>query len=53
MPIDAPAVPPTRPDPDGHVGSAIEAPQLEVDETVPPRPEEEIADAIRATEQDG
>lgn len=36
------------PDPHGHVGADIEVPVLEVDETVPPRPEEEIADAARS-----
>ena len=39
---------PTRPDPHGHVGEQIEVPRLEVDESVPPRPEEEIADVARA-----
>lgn len=37
-----------RPDPHGHVGAEVEVPHLEPDETVPPRPEEEIADALRA-----
>ena len=36
---------PEHPDPHGHLGAEIEVPHLEVDETVPPRPEEEIADA--------
>lgn len=37
-----------QPDPHGHVGAEVEVPHLEPDETVPPRPEEEIADAARA-----
>jgi hypothetical protein len=37
-----------RPDPHGHVGPDVEVPHLEVDESVPPRPEEEVADAARA-----
>lgn len=37
-----------HPDPHGHVGAEIEVPHLEADESVPPRPEEEIADALRA-----
>ena len=37
------------PDPHGHVGADVEVPHLEADETVPPRPEEEIADVLRAT----
>ncbi len=37
----------TAPDPHGHQGSDVEVPHLEVDETVPPRPEEEIADVAR------
>ena len=35
------------PDPHGHVDAEVEVPHLELDETVPPRPEEEIADATR------
>ncbi len=38
---------PVQPDPQGHLGEDIEVPHLEQDETVPPRPEEEIADAER------
>lgn len=38
---------PLSPDPHGHVGAEVEVPHLETDETVPPRPEEEIADALR------
>ncbi|WP_182113916.1 MULTISPECIES: hypothetical protein [unclassified Actinotalea] len=38
---------PVAPDPHGHVGAEIEVPHLEVDETVPPRPEEEVADVAR------
>jgi len=34
-------------DPHGNRGPEIEVPHLEVDESVPPRPEEEIADATR------
>lgn len=37
-----------HPDPHGHVGTEIEVPHLEADESVPPRPEEEIADAVRS-----
>jgi hypothetical protein len=40
------------PDPHGHVGSEIEVPHLEVDPSVPPRPEEEIADAARQQPRD-
>lgn len=40
-----------HPDPHGHLGAEIEVPHLEVDESVPPRPEEEIADAVRAGDQ--
>lgn len=36
------------PDPHGHLGAEIEVPHLEADETVPPRPEEELADALRS-----
>ncbi len=36
---------PEHPDPHGHLGEQIEVPHIETDETVPPRPEEEIADA--------
>ena len=39
---------PISPDPHGHVGADIEIPTIEVDENVPPRPEEEIADASRS-----
>lgn len=39
---------PISPDPHGHVGADIEIPTIEADETVPPRPEEEIADASRS-----
>lgn len=47
--IELPAVGPvTHPDPHGHTGAQIEVPHLEADESVPPRPEEEIADAVRA-----
>ena len=42
------SIPSTSPDPHGHVGSAVDVPHLELDETVPPRPEEEIADVLRA-----
>ncbi|HWS58857.1 MAG TPA: hypothetical protein VN257_09975 [Actinotalea sp.] len=41
-----------HPDPHGHLGAEIEVPRLEVDETVPPRPEEEIADALRSSATD-
>lgn len=34
-------------DPQGHVGPQIEVPHLEADESIPPRPEEEVADASR------
>ena len=36
--------------PDHHIPSADEpsVPELEADETIPPRPEEEIADVLRA-----
>ncbi|WP_157496978.1 hypothetical protein [Leifsonia sp. Leaf264] len=36
--------------PDHHIPSADEPsfPELEADETIPPRPEEEIADVLRA-----
>jgi len=34
--------------PAGHDGHAHEVPELEYDESVPPRPEEEIADAARS-----
>lgn len=44
---------PTTPDPHGHVGEQVEVPHLEADETVPPRPEEEIADAVRGTLRPG
>ena len=37
----------TAPDPHGHVGHEVEVPHLEADESVPPRPEEEIADVAR------
>lgn len=37
-----------HPDPHGHVGPDVEVPHLEVDESVPPRPEEEVADVARA-----
>lgn len=37
----------TAPDPHGHVGADVEVPHVELDETVPPRPEEEIADVAR------
>ena len=35
---------------EGHIPSADEpsVPELEADETIPPRPEEEIADVLRA-----
>jgi hypothetical protein len=35
---------------EGHIPSADEpsVPELELDETIPPRPEEEIADVLRA-----
>lgn len=36
-----------HPDPHGHVGAQIAVPHLEIDETVPPRPEEDVADAAR------
>ncbi|WP_202627685.1 hypothetical protein [Cellulomonas sp. APG4] len=39
------------PDPHGHRGAEIEVPHLEADETVPPRPEEELADAVRSDER--
>lgn len=32
----------------GHDGHSHEVPELEYDESVPPRPEEEIADAARS-----
>lgn len=35
------------PDPHGHLGPEVEVPHLEPDETVPPRPEEEVADVAR------
>ncbi|MDO8120588.1 hypothetical protein Q6346_04585 [Isoptericola sp. b490] len=38
----------THPDPHGHTGAQIEVPVLEDDETLPPRPEEDVADAARA-----
>ena len=41
------SVQPVSPDPHGHVGADIEVPELEVDESIPPRPEEEITDASR------
>ena len=44
---------PMTPDPHGHVGEEVEIPHLEADETVPPRPEEEIADAARDTLRPG
>ncbi|WP_372594266.1 hypothetical protein [Actinotalea sp.] len=44
--------PPIHPDPHGHIGAEVEVPHLEVDETVPPRPEEDIADAARAEDVD-
>ncbi|WP_156043797.1 hypothetical protein [Cellulomonas sp. URHE0023] len=34
--------------PEGHDGQSHEVPELEFDESVPPRPEEEIADAARS-----
>ena len=37
-----------HPDPHGHVGAQIEVPHLELDPSVPPRPEEELADALRS-----
>ncbi|HEY3547492.1 MAG TPA: hypothetical protein VGK17_15580, partial [Propionicimonas sp.] len=40
------------PDPHGHVGAEVEVPHLEADETIPPRPEEEIADALRSASRD-
>lgn len=40
------------PDPHGHVGHDVEVPHLEDDETVPPRPEEDLADALRAEPED-
>ncbi|MCV2394624.1 hypothetical protein OEB99_09925 [Actinotalea sp. M2MS4P-6] len=40
---------PEHPDPLGHLGDEIDVPHLEVDENVPPRPEEEIADADAGT----
>lgn len=40
-----PSVP--HPDPAGHVGDQIDVPHLELDESVPPRPEEDVADAAR------
>lgn len=44
-----PVEPPNpHPDPQGHVGAQIDVPHLEIDETVPPRPEEDVADATRA-----
>ncbi|WP_188079137.1 hypothetical protein [Actinotalea subterranea] len=45
-----PPAPVAGPDPHGHLGADVEVPHIELDETVPPRPEEEIADATRATE---
>ncbi len=42
-----------HPDPAGHVGAAIAVPHLELDESVPPRPEEDIADAIRESPEPG
>lgn len=41
------ATPTIGPDPHGHVGPDVEVPHIELDETVPPRPEEEVADATR------
>lgn len=41
------------PDPHGHVGPDVEVPHLEADETVPPRPEEEIADVARQAPRRG
>ena len=42
------SIPSTSPDPHGHVGAEVEVPHLELEETVPPRPEEEIADVLRS-----
>lgn len=53
MPSDQPPVAPVHPDPHGHVGADLEVPHLEVDESVPPRPEEDIADAMRAAPDKG
>ncbi len=38
---------PIHPDPHGHLGAEVEVPHLEIDESVPPRPEEDVADAGR------
>ena len=47
MPVQ-PAYPSSpHPDPYGHVGPDLDVPHLEIDETVPPRPEEDVADAGR------
>lgn len=43
-----PQQPPVHPDPHGHTGADVEVPQLELDETIPPRPEEDVADALRS-----
>ena len=44
-----------RPDDEPHVPNPGEpsVPQIEVDETIPPRPEEEIADVLRAEPDTG
>ena len=47
MPVQSSDLPDPHPDPHGHVGAQIEIPHLELDETVPPRPEEDVADATR------
>lgn len=43
-PLESPS---PHPDPKGHVGPEIEVPHVELDETIPPRPEEDVADATR------
>ena len=48
MTSEHPIVPPVHPDPQGHTGADLDVPHLELDESVPPRPEEDVADAIRA-----
>ena len=42
------SIPSPSPDPHGHLGAEVEVPHLEIDETVPPRPEEVIADVLRS-----
>ena len=51
MTIDAGPAPEDAVPQDGPPFDAV--PHLEIDETVPPRPEEEIADAVRGTDARG